>query len=90
MSQVCHEPLWNRKKKRCGKRVRVILVRLTSGTVGLAWTKCNSAVVVVVEMDEVAVVGVVGEVDVEGMMTEVVIDLVTLVGVTEAEDLPVV
>lgn len=82
MLQVCHEPLWNKKKRRCGRRVRVIRVRLTSGTVGLAWTKCNFAVVVV-EMDEVAVVGVVGEVDVEGTMTEAVIDLVTLVGVTE-------
>lgn len=89
MLQVCHEPLWNRKKKRCGKRVRVIPGRLTSGTVGFAWTKCNFAVVVVVEMGEVGVVGVVGEVGVEGMMTEAVIDLVTLVGVTEAEDLQV-
>ena len=40
-------------------------------------------------MDEVVVVGVVDEVDVEGMMIEAVIDLVTLVGVTEAERLQV-
>jgi hypothetical protein len=51
--------------------------------------KCSFAVVAV-EMVEVAVVGVVGEVDVEGTMIEGVIELVTLVGVIEAEDLQVV
>lgn len=89
MLQVCHELLWNRKRKRCGRRVRVIPVPLMSGTVVLVWTKCNFAVAAV-EMDVVVVVGVADEVVVEGTTTEVVIGLVTLVGVIEAEDLQVV
>jgi len=46
-------------------------------------------VVVAAEMDEAVVVGVVDEVDVEDMMIEAVIDLVTLAGVTEVERLQV-